>query len=335
MSKQAMQMIEDGIKIAREYPPGTNGIDELDYEVIDDDTMLIQLNGEAFEMTIKRTFWPVDPQARTMDPPNKAQKQGIQKVAAAMKAQSDDIMVELIMMGNRIGLRILGEPDFNRFYKVNEAFRRDLVSDMKFARFVPTKETLDDFPWLKDHFTGCGVVHSLFFDRDWGEWQVRVTVDGELNELRTYHASDHDDAVETMKAMSDTSSLTNPADIIEWILLDMGVPSELIDDVGSFAAAATTFDSSDWNIEWNGGFWKKEAREKILAKLLRMKEGSKMREITRWHEHKGEGIMAIYRAGESPTYYYGDLKSSSLKEIEAQIDAMDPSERMGTGENAQ
>ena len=66
---------------------------------------------------------------------------------------------------------------------------------------------------------------------------------------------------------SDTVELTNPAEVIEYILEDMGVPSDRIDD-DSKAAAAAIFDG--WGLEWHGGFWRREKRRDIIARLLVM-----------------------------------------------------------------
>jgi len=63
---------------------------------------------------------------------------------------------------------------------------------------------------------------------------------------------------------SDTVSITNPADVLEYILVDMGIPRHLLD----FSDAATTFDSSAWNLEWNHGFWKRIDRKELIANLL-------------------------------------------------------------------
>jgi len=68
----------------------------------------------------------------------------------------------------------------------------------------------------------------------------------------------------------DTASMTNPADVIAFVLEDMGVPSAWIDDAagGTFATAHTTFDG--WGLTFNGAFWYKEPRETVLARLLNM-----------------------------------------------------------------
>ena len=64
--------------------------------------------------------------------------------------------------------------------------------------------------------------------------------------------------------------IDQPADVIAFILEDMGIPASLI-DIGagsSFAAAATTFTA--WGLEFNGAFWYKQDRAKVLAALLNM-----------------------------------------------------------------
>jgi hypothetical protein len=64
---------------------------------------------------------------------------------------------------------------------------------------------------------------------------------------------------------SDTAGLTNPADIIEYILRDIGLGDADI-DAAAFAAAKTTF--AAWGLEWHFGLWTKQDRQKLLAQLL-------------------------------------------------------------------
>ncbi len=66
---------------------------------------------------------------------------------------------------------------------------------------------------------------------------------------------------------NDTTSKTNPADIIEAILLDFGIPSAKIDSTTQ-ASTASTFTS--WGLIWNMALWYKMSRKKLLAKLLAM-----------------------------------------------------------------
>jgi hypothetical protein len=66
---------------------------------------------------------------------------------------------------------------------------------------------------------------------------------------------------------SDTVTTTNPADIIKWVLIDMGILAGDIDDA-SFATAHTTFDG--WSHVFNGAFWHVITREEALTLLLAM-----------------------------------------------------------------
>lgn len=64
-----------------------------------------------------------------------------------------------------------------------------------------------------------------------------------------------------------TLLITNPADVIRWVLLDMGVPAGKIDET-SFLAAAAVYDG--WELEFNGAFWYKKPRQEVLSTLLTM-----------------------------------------------------------------
>jgi len=65
--------------------------------------------------------------------------------------------------------------------------------------------------------------------------------------------------------------LTNPADVIAYVLEDMGISPDIIDTGGSssFEAAETVFDSS-WSLDFDGAFFFKQPREQVLAQLLNM-----------------------------------------------------------------
>jgi len=66
---------------------------------------------------------------------------------------------------------------------------------------------------------------------------------------------------------SDTATMTSPADVIEFVLKDMGVPAAMIDAV-SFAAAKVIY--AAWGLTFNGAFWYKQDRQKVIASLLTM-----------------------------------------------------------------
>lgn len=66
---------------------------------------------------------------------------------------------------------------------------------------------------------------------------------------------------------SDTDGLTNPAYVIKFVLKDFGIPEANI-GLASFDAAALVF--AAWGLTFNGAFWYKQPREKVLAQLLTM-----------------------------------------------------------------
>ena len=68
---------------------------------------------------------------------------------------------------------------------------------------------------------------------------------------------------------SDTANMTSPADVIEFVLKDMGVPAANIDAI-TFAAAKAIFAGYAIPLIFNGAFWYKQPREKVLAQLLTM-----------------------------------------------------------------
>lgn len=80
-----------------------------------------------------------------------------------------------------------------------------------------------------------------------------------------YTLGDHYYDLPTKYSRSDTATLTNPADVIRYLLLDIGVqPGDL--DAASFATAAATF--TGWGLAFAGAIWKVTTREKALTSLL-------------------------------------------------------------------
>ena len=116
---------------------------------------------------------------------------------------------------------------------------------------------------------------------------------------------------------SDTVSLTNPADVIEFVLEDMGIPSAMIDPV-TFAAAKVTFTS--WGLTFNGAFWYKQDREKVLASLLTMchscldvGETIQLRVLSKTSQKTitGAEVLRTSEQGEG-TFTYHDLANEDL-----------------------
>jgi hypothetical protein len=66
---------------------------------------------------------------------------------------------------------------------------------------------------------------------------------------------------------NDTAAMTDPGDVIEFVLKDMGVASGDLDST-SFAAASATY--AGWGLEWNGGLFDVDERERVVAMLCAM-----------------------------------------------------------------
>jgi hypothetical protein len=71
----------------------------------------------------------------------------------------------------------------------------------------------------------------------------------------------------TKFSRSDTASITSPADVLRYVLRNMGCQDYDL-DLDSFATAKATFTS--WGLLWNFAFWRREDRKKVLANLLAM-----------------------------------------------------------------
>jgi len=66
---------------------------------------------------------------------------------------------------------------------------------------------------------------------------------------------------------SETSSLTNPANFIKYVLEDMGIPESKL-NLSSFSSAETIY--SNRGITFNGGYWYRRSRKEVLSELLCM-----------------------------------------------------------------
>lgn len=120
------------------------------------------------------------------------------------------------------------------------------------------------------------MTQSTRIDGDGNSWRVfqSIIADGDNDNTADapglWRSGDRFLDMPTKFTRSDTVSMTNPADVIEFVLEDMGVPSAKIDTgVGSsFEAAGTTF--SGWGLTFNGAFWYRQDRTRVLATLLNM-----------------------------------------------------------------
>jgi len=68
----------------------------------------------------------------------------------------------------------------------------------------------------------------------------------------------------TKYSRDDTVSLTNPGDVIHYILEDFGIPSALL-DATTLASVIATF--TGWGLTWNTGLYEQKDRKTLLASL--------------------------------------------------------------------
>lgn len=128
--------------------------------------------------------------------------------------------------------------------------------------------------WASGSYT---FTQSTLTDGDGTDWRVFQPIiadadnDGTPDACGLWRAGQPFLDMPVKFSRSDTASLTNPADVIEWVLEDMGVPSAKLDTGAgsSFETAGTTF--SGWGLTFNGAFWYRwPDRAKVLAALLAM-----------------------------------------------------------------
>lgn len=152
-----------------------------------------------------------------------------------------------------LGAKIADPTD----YVVNEiATPRDWDGD----RQIWSK---DDYTFAYTHKTGAdgndyAVAEFIIADQD-----ANGTPDSNI----TFKKSQSYLPVAAWMTRSDTIDDTSPADILDYILQDWGIPSARI-DATTLAAVKSTY--SGWGLTWNMGLWIQEEKKKLLSKLLLM-----------------------------------------------------------------
>jgi len=114
---------------------------------------------------------------------------------------------------------------------------------------------------------------KTFGGADWNVFQpiiAKSTPGGVVDSCGIWKPGDYPLDMPTRFSRSDTASKSNPAHVIEFVLKDFGVPSEEFDiGVGSsFETASGEF--AAWNLKFNGAYWFKQSRQKVLSQLLSM-----------------------------------------------------------------
>jgi len=146
-------------------------------------------------------------------------------------------------------------PDANEWYAVLGAVVgtytiTEIASPVEFANNTSTYGT------ATYTFTQSTITSLRVFENDIGQNGVNAPFgqSGKLYDLPTKFSN------------SATSAVTSPADIIETILEDIGVPSAQIDSAGTFASAKTAL--ATLGITYNYCFTTKEDALKVLCELL-------------------------------------------------------------------
>jgi len=178
----------------------------------------------------------------------------------------------------------------------------------------------------RDEYSSSSYTFSQFTKADANSvnWQVfrALIVDSDDDGIYDDHGiwfsggTYHDPAVQFTR--SDTASLTNPADVIKFVLEDFGIPAAKI-DAASFDSAKTTYTS--WGLTFNGAFWYKQPRSKVLSQLLNMAhscldvgETIKLRVLSKTSQKTitpSDIINQTEEAGEG-TFQYTDLSETTL-----------------------
>ena len=141
----------------------------------------------------------------------------------------------------------------NRYYVLGPDTYTYTITEVRSPRSLGTKIT-----WTSGSYTFSQISYQ-----GWRMFQPLIA--GGANGLFMSGTTILD--VPTKFSRSDTASVTNPADVLRYVLRNMGVSdSEL--DLASFETAKTTY--TGWGLEWNFAFWSREERTKVLANLLVM-----------------------------------------------------------------
>lgn len=139
-------------------------------------------------------------------------------------------------------------------------FSRDDTED--FGGSTGTHDGGDGQPILGDSgatWTANAFMRYYVVNTTKDKWAKVTTNDGTTITGTLSDGADWDDG--------DGYYICGPASIIKYVLMDMGISHDDIDDT-SFGEAEVTFAS--WGINWNGAFWYIQDREEVLATLLNM-----------------------------------------------------------------
>jgi hypothetical protein len=153
----------------------------------------------------------------------------------------------------------------DRYYVLGQTVSRDAyitytISNVRTPRDYSTKtEWPEESPSIFPQYTKTSDDGHRF-----RVFQALIA-EGDVNGV--FPNGDHFYDMPTNFSRSDTVSITNPSDVIKWVLIDIGLDESIIDTT-TFTSAGSTFTS--WGLEFNGAVWEVITREKILTHLLSM-----------------------------------------------------------------
>jgi len=120
---------------------------------------------------------------------------------------------------------------------------------------------------------GFTFTQSTEADGDAVDWRVFQPIiqdsdnDGEADACGLFKPGDVFLDMPTKFSRSDTVNITNPADVIKFVLEDLGIATDDL-NAASFTAAAATYTS--WGLSFNGAIFYQRPAKDILAQLLGM-----------------------------------------------------------------
>ena len=147
----------------------------------------------------------------------------------------------------------------NRYYCLGPSTYTYNILEIRSPRSCGSK-----ISWVADPLLCPQTSRIDSYGAYWGVFQALIT---EFNQPGAWLSGGIFLDMPTKFTRSDTATTTNPADIINKILNNMGITDTFL-DLPSFATAKATFTS--WGLAWNFAFFYKEDRIKVLANLLTM-----------------------------------------------------------------
>jgi hypothetical protein len=168
--------------------------------------------------------------------------------------ETDDYCVPVVLGTAYIPVRSVNTGT-ERYYVLGASGPTYIVSEVKSPRSWPNSSI-----WTSASYTMTGSTASGY---QLLQPKIDESVDPPGNGLWQSGETFYDMLCKFTR--SDTVSLTSPAEWIEYVLEDFGILSSDI-DATSFSTAETSYDSD--SITFNGGWWQKESRERILTNLL-------------------------------------------------------------------